>query len=173
MNELKQTLDLFAAMGIFSPLALAIFLLLAFVFQVRLHEKVIALVVQSSVFISFAGILGLVVMLTANGMKKWEYEPFPTFHLESFHFDFDFYFDWLSLSFAMLSLLLCFVIAFFSQRYMHREAGYQRFFVLYSIFVSGIVIASLSGTIESLFVGWEMVGLSSALLVAFFHERIM
>lgn len=173
MNELKQTLDLFAAMGIFSPLALAIFLLLAFVLQVRLHEKVIALVVQSSVFISFAGILGLVIMLAANGMKKWEYEPFPTFHLESFHFDFDFYFDWLSLSFAMLSLLLCFVIAFFSQRYMHREAGYQRFFVLYSIFVSGIVIASLSGTIESLFVGWEMVGLSSALLVAFFHERIM
>ena len=56
---------------------------------------------------------------------------------------------------------------------MHREPGYQRFFVLYSIFVSGIVIASLSGTIESLFVGWEMVGLSSALLVAFFHERIM
>ena len=35
----------------------------------------------------------------------------------------------------------------------------------------GIVIASLAGTIETLFSGWELVGLSSALLVAFYHER--
>jgi NAD(P)H-quinone oxidoreductase subunit 5 len=29
----------------------------------------------------------------------------------------------------------------------------------------------LAGTVETMFVGWELVGLSSALLVAFFHER--
>jgi len=173
MNGLESALDFFAAMAIFSPLALALFMLLAFVFQIKLPEKIIALVVELSVFFALAGILGIVFLFLSNGVKKWGYEPLPTFHLESFHFDFQFYFDWLSLSFATLALLLCFVIAFFSQRYMHREPGYQRFFVLYSIFVSGIVIASLSGTIESLFVGWEMVGLSSALLVAFFHERIM
>jgi NAD(P)H-quinone oxidoreductase subunit 5 len=34
-----------------------------------------------------------------------------------------------------------------------------------------MVIATLAGTIETLFAGWELVGLSSALLVAFFHER--
>lgn len=173
MNGLESALDFSAAMAIFSPLALALFMLLAFVFQIKLPEKIIALVVELSVFIALAGILGIISLFLSNGVTKWGYEPFPTFHLESFHFDFQFYFDWLSLSFATLALLLCFVIAFFSQRYMHREPGYQRFFVLYSIFVSGIVIASLSGTIESLFVGWEMVGLSSALLVAFFHERIM
>jgi len=173
MNGIEPALDFFAAMAIFSPLALALFMLLAFVFQIKLPEKIIALVVELSVFFALAGILGIVFLFLSNGVKKWGYEPFTTFHLESFHFDFQFYFDWLSLSFATLALLLCFVIAFFSQRYMHREPGYQRFFVLYSIFVSGIVIASLSGTIESLFVGWEMVGLSSALLVAFFHERIM
>jgi NADH-quinone oxidoreductase subunit L len=32
-------------------------------------------------------------------------------------------------------------------------------------------VTSLAGTIETLFAGWELVGLSSALLVAFFHER--
>src|SRR5262249_15596905 len=48
---------------------------------------------------------------------------------------------------------------------------YNRFFVLYSIFVLGMVVASLAGTIETLFTGWELVGLSSALLVAFFQER--
>src|SRR5262245_8973669 len=34
-----------------------------------------------------------------------------------------------------------------------------------------MVVTSLAGTIETLFFGWELVGLSSALLVAFFHER--
>jgi NAD(P)H-quinone oxidoreductase subunit 5 len=34
-----------------------------------------------------------------------------------------------------------------------------------------MVLTSLAGTIETLFTGWELVGISSALLVAFFHER--
>ncbi|MGA7306780.1 MAG: proton-conducting transporter membrane subunit [Rhodothermales bacterium] len=34
-----------------------------------------------------------------------------------------------------------------------------------------MVVSSLAGTIETLFFGWELVGLSSALLVAYFHER--
>src|SRR6185295_14824834 len=59
----------------------------------------------------------------------------------------------------------------FATRYMHREPGYHRFFVLYALFVVGMVLTSLAGTIETLFAGWEMVGLSSALLVAYFQER--
>jgi NAD(P)H-quinone oxidoreductase subunit 5 len=34
-----------------------------------------------------------------------------------------------------------------------------------------MVLTSLAGTIETLFIGWELVGLSSALLVAYFQER--
>jgi len=34
-----------------------------------------------------------------------------------------------------------------------------------------MIAATLAGTIEVLFFGWELVGLSSALLIAFFHER--
>ena len=51
------------------------------------------------------------------------------------------------------------------------SAGFNRFFVLYALFLLGMVVASLAGTIETLFTGWELVGLSSALLVAFFQER--
>jgi NADH-quinone oxidoreductase subunit L len=59
----------------------------------------------------------------------------------------------------------------FANRYMHREQGFTRFFLLLSLFMVGMVTTSLAGTIETLFSGWELVGLSSALLVAFFHER--
>ena len=73
--------------------------------------------------------------------------------------------------FAILSFVLVGTIGAFASRYMHRERGYNRFFVLYALFLLGMVVASLAGTIETLFPGWELVGLSSALLVAFFQER--
>jgi NAD(P)H-quinone oxidoreductase subunit 5 len=62
-------------------------------------------------------------------------------------------------------------VSAFSNRYLHKEAGYNRYFFLLALFVTGILLIALAGNIQVLFVGWEFVGLSSALLVAFFHER--
>jgi len=92
-------------------------------------------------------------------------------HDALFHFSFKFEFDRLSVPFVILTFILCGTIGAFAEKYMHREAGYNRFFMLYAIFVLGMVVTSLAGTIETLFTGWELVGLSSTLLVAFFQER--
>jgi NAD(P)H-quinone oxidoreductase subunit 5 len=88
-----------------------------------------------------------------------------------YHFSVKFVFDRLSVPFAILSFVLSGTIGAFATKYMHRERGFNRFFVLYAIFVLGMEVTSLAGTIETLFAGWELVGLSSALLVAFFQER--
>lgn len=88
-----------------------------------------------------------------------------------FHFAFKFTFDRLSVPFVILTFLLCGVIGAFTKKYLHREPGFNRFFVFYALFALGMVLTSLAGTIETLFAGWELVGISSALLVAFFHER--
>ena len=92
-------------------------------------------------------------------------------HESHFHFLIKFVFDRLSVPFAIMSFVLCGVIGAFAFRYLHLEEGYFRFFLFYSIFQLGMVISSLAGTIETLFMGWELVGLSSALLIAFFHDR--
>jgi NADH-quinone oxidoreductase subunit L len=89
----------------------------------------------------------------------------------TYHFSIKFVFDRLSVPFAILSFVLSGTIGAFASSYMHRERGFNRFFVLYAIFVLGMVVTSLAGTIETLFAGWEMVGLSSALLVGFYQER--
>lgn len=88
-----------------------------------------------------------------------------------YHFSFKFEFDRLSVPFVILTFVLCGTIGAFADKYMHREAGFNRFFVLYAIFVMGMVVTSVAGTIETMFTGWELVGLSSTLLVAFFQER--
>jgi NAD(P)H-quinone oxidoreductase subunit 5 len=84
----------------------------------------------------------------------------------------EFLVDRLSLGFAALSAAIAGVVSAFSNRYLHREPGYNRYFVLLAMFVTGMLLVALAGNVEVLFVGWELVGLSSALLVAFFHERL-
>jgi len=83
----------------------------------------------------------------------------------------DFLVDRVSLAFAALATAIAGVVSAFSNRYLHREPGYNRYFVLLSLFVMGMVLLALAGNVTVLFVGWEFVGLSSALLVGFFHER--
>lgn len=96
----------------------------------------------------------------------------PNVDVEHFHFELKLVFDRLSVPFVILIFLLCGTIGAFAKVYMHRESGYRRFFVLYAIFLLGMVISALAGTIETLFAGWELVGLSSALLVAFYQDRV-
>lgn len=84
----------------------------------------------------------------------------------------EFLVDRLSLGFAALSAAIAGIVSAFSNRYLHRESGYNRYFVLLAMFVTGMLLVALAGNVEVLFVGWELVGLSSALLVGFFHDRV-
>ncbi len=90
---------------------------------------------------------------------------------ESYHFYIKLIFDRLSVPFVILSFVLCGTIGAFANRYLHRDRGFNRFFMLYCLFLLGMVVTSVAGTIETLFAGWELVGLGSALLVAYFHDR--
>lgn len=80
-------------------------------------------------------------------------------------------FDRLSLIFALFGALLVGLVGAFSSRYMHREPGFSRFYLLLTLLGAGVEIVVLGGSIDVAFFGWELVGISSALLVAFFHDR--
>jgi NAD(P)H-quinone oxidoreductase subunit 5 len=77
----------------------------------------------------------------------------------------------LPLAFAALSAAILGIVSAFSNRYLHREPGYNRYFVLMAMFATGMLLIAVAESVAGLFAGWEFVGLSSALLVAFFHER--
>ena len=155
-----------------------------------LAEHVTSRLVQIAMTLGLLAACGVLALMLATGsrhvaieMGQWvriepDQDGSAAAHVQShaeadshFHFAFKFVFDRLSVPFAILTFLLCCVIGAFASKYLHREPGFNRFFVLYALFALGMVLASLAGTIETLFTGWELVGLSSALLVAFFHER--
>lgn len=116
------------------------------------------------------GILGL-MMATGTRDVPIELGNWVEIPGEHFHFHLKFAFDRLSVPFVILSFVLCGTVGAFANVYLHREAGYRRFFLFYAVFLLGMIVSSLAATIETLFLGWELVGVSSALLVAFFHER--
>ncbi|MCX7101265.1 MAG: proton-conducting transporter membrane subunit [Methylobacter sp.] len=71
---------------------------------------------------------------------------------------------------ALFSMLLALIIRF-SIDYMHREAGYHRFFFILSLFTSAMLLLVLSGNIIFTFIGWEFAGLCSYLLVGYAYDR--
>jgi NADH-quinone oxidoreductase subunit L len=79
--------------------------------------------------------------------------------------------DGLSVPYVCFSSGLCGLVNAFAGRYLHREPGFTRFFVLLALFGTGMNLMVLAGSIDVLFAGWECIGISSTLLIGFFHER--
>src|SRR6185295_3594444 len=63
------------------------------------------------------------------------------------------------------------LIGQFSSTYLHRESGFLRFFLLLHLFAFGSLLAFAAGSFDLLAAGWEMVGITSVLLIAFFQSR--
>ncbi len=139
----------------------------------RLGERSTARLTQILVIAAVTAAIGLLALMLATGSVHFslQFGHWVSLPNEHIHFTIKFLFDRLSIPFVILSLLLCGIIGAFATRYLHRDEGYSRFFLLYAIFMLGMVVSSVAGTIETLFFGWELVGLSSALLVAFFQTR--
>ena len=79
--------------------------------------------------------------------------------------------DNLSLILLVLISAACLLITRFSVNYMHREAGFHRFFLILSLFTFAMLLLVMSGNAVLTFVGWEIAGLCSYLLIAFFQDR--
>ena len=93
------------------------------------------------------------------------------FSFEEVEIHLSFLLDRLSLTMAALTVVLVGLVAAFSVRNMHRDQGYLRFFLLMQVFTFGALILFLASSLDLLFGGWELVGLSSVLLVGFFQYR--
>jgi NAD(P)H-quinone oxidoreductase subunit 5 len=138
-----------------------------------LSERSAIRCMQASVAIGLACAISILGIMLATGIREVPIEMghWVAIEAEHFHFHVKFIFDRLSVPFVILSFVLCGTIGAFTSRYLHRESGFGRFCVFFAFFLLGMVVSVVAGTIETLFFGWELVGLSSALLVAFYHER--
>ena len=171
MPNLSTLLSILGLVIVCMPLLLLGVFFIAFLFQRRLGEETISRLIQGTISVSLLAAISSAVLMLWNGVAQHPIELGDWIITPTYHLKFEFVLDLLSLSYVILTLTLCATIGAFSTRYLHRERGYNRFFVLFAVFLVGMVTASLSDTVETLFAGWELVGLSSVLLIAFFQER--
>ncbi len=75
---------------------------------------------------------------------------------------------------AMMTLVVTGVgtlIHVYSIGYMHGDPRFGRFFTYLNLFITSMLILVLGANFGVLFVGWELVGLSSYLLISFWFEK--
>jgi NAD(P)H-quinone oxidoreductase subunit 5 len=157
--------------GVASPAVLLALLGAASLLNRPLPEKWTASLAGASMMVACTAMLAALVVYGASGTgsRLLSYGAWSSSHEGGI--EIEFLVDRLSLGFAALSAAIAGIVSAFSNRYLHREPGYNRYFVLFSMFVTGMLLVALAGNVTVLFIGWELVGLSSALLVGFFHER--
>jgi len=92
---------------------------------------------------------------------------------DHYTFGLEFYFDKLSAVFLGVATIMTTLVFAFSKFYMHRESGFKRFYYTTMLFFIGLMLIILAGNFEVLLIGWEFIGISSVLLIAFYRDRFL
>ena len=114
-----------------------------------------------------------VVYWLFTGAETIQIKDIVLFKNEEYVFQIDFLFDKITAVYLLVGAILTFMVTLYSRYYLHREAGYKRFFNTTLFFYVGYCLTTLSGNLETLFIGWEILGISSFLLISFYRERYL
>lgn len=134
-------------------------------------ERLVARLTRTLFALMTAGVAWLAAMMLAAGVPSVRIDFGNWFHAGDYQFPLAIFVDRLSLPLAALTVVLVGLVGAFSVRYVHRERGFFRFFLLLHVFAFGSLLVFTAGSLDLLIGGWELVGITSALLIAFFDER--
>jgi NADH-quinone oxidoreductase subunit L len=126
-------------------------------------------------------LVGLHMVFGQAFIIYWLVQGFPTLNLKEvvllktsgYEFLVDFYFDKITAVYLFVGSILTFLVTIYSRYYLHRERGYKRFFNTILFFYIGYNVTIFAGNLETLFIGWEILGISSFLLIAFYRDRYL
>ena len=136
-------------------------------------EKAINKIVRFTKVLYIVVSVSFAVWWIFNGLKPVNYHLATLYQTEHFVFAFELYYDEITAVFSIVGALLFFLVATFSKYYMHRDEGYKRFFNIILLFAAGYNFIILSGNFETLFIGWEIKGVCSFILIAFYRNRYL
>jgi NADH-quinone oxidoreductase subunit L len=139
----------------------------------RKKEKIISLLTIGTVSLHLLGVVVFIACWLINDHPVLDKKLFVLFATPELEIFIDFYFDKITAIYALVGSLLTLLVVIFSRYYLHREEGFKRFFNAIFLFFTGYNIIIFSGNFETLFIGWEFLGISSFLLIAFYRDRFL
>ena len=152
------------------PLVAAVWLVVRLLFGLgtgESGERHTARVVTGVAAVNVVLVLLAIVLFLANGAQAhtrvWGHWLLSGDYAASISFTA----DTLSLSMAGLVAVVLWLVSRFAVNYLHRERGFQRFFLVLALFNAAMQLIALAGSVMLTFIGWELAGVSSWLLIAY------
>jgi len=137
------------------------------------NEKSISLLVKLITSVYSIGAIVFAIVWAIEGGRSVNEKLTTLYQTDDFVFVIQFYYDYITAVYSIVGALVFFLVARFSRYYMHRDEGFKRFFNTILFFLTGYNLIIFSGNFETLFIGWEFIGLSSFLLIAFYRNRYL
>jgi len=97
-------------------------------------------------------------------------QAFSWIELGSFNIDVAFMADRLTAVMLFFITFIGTLIHIYAAGYMRDDEGYGKFFSFFNLFMGSMLLLVLADNPIMMFVGWELVGLSSYLLIGFYHQ---
>ena len=139
----------------------------------RKNERALSIVSIFTVGLHMVGFLAFALYWLLTGQATLNFNFLELYQTEEFSFFLDFYFDQVSCAYMAVASILTFLVTIFSRYYLHRDPGFKRLFNNILFFYFGLNLIIFAGNFETFFVGWEILGITSFLLIAFYRDRYL
>jgi NADH-quinone oxidoreductase subunit L len=147
----------------------------------RMSEKAIGWIASLAVVASF--VVSLVLFVQMGGLPTEERATFGAVTLgipwiqagagqNTLSVPYGFLIDPLSLTMMLIITGVGALIHIYSIGYMHGDPRFQRYFVYLNLFIASMLVLVMADNFLLMFVGWELVGLCSYLLIGFWFNNI-
>jgi NADH-quinone oxidoreductase subunit L len=136
-------------------------------------EKAINGIVQFAKLFNILIAVFFIAWWIANGLEPISHKLVTLYQTEHFVFAIHLYYDEITAVFSIVGSVLFYLVATFSKYYMHRDEGFKRFFNTILLFATAFNFIILAGNFETLFIGWEIKGICSFILIAFYRNRYL
>ncbi|MFA9477332.1 NADH-quinone oxidoreductase subunit L [Phycisphaerales bacterium AB-hyl4] len=92
-------------------------------------------------------------------------------HVGDFTADFAYYMDTLTMVMLFVVTGIGSLVALYATGYMAGDRGYARFFAAVALFIFAMTSMVMGSNLIMLYLGWEMVGLASYLLIGYYYHK--
>lgn len=137
------------------------------------NEKLISRVAQFTMGANALGVVLFAAYWLFMAHPVVDTRSYSVIKTHDYEFFLAFYFDKSTFVFALLGSFLGFLVTVYSSRYLHRERDFKPFFNRLLFFYLGYYLVIFAGNLETMFIGWEILGISSFLLIAFYRDRYL
>ncbi|HVX05387.1 MAG TPA: NADH-quinone oxidoreductase subunit L [Rhodanobacteraceae bacterium] len=124
-----------------------------------------------SVAISFALSCMVFYQLVWGGAAVFNHDVYTWLEVGKFTIGIGFLVDRLTALMLVVVTFVSLMVHIYTIGYMSDDPGFQRFFAYIALFTFSMLMLVLANNFLQLFIGWELVGLVSYLLIGFWFER--